>query len=83
MAIEEKVLAAVSKHFAVCPRQELARWWKFEGGDGFVGALMFLTYLVLAVAITSRWASCHLDILLNGIALPANDVKERKEIVVR
>ena len=41
------------------------------------------TYLVLAVAITSRWASCHLNILSKSAALLANDVEERKEIVVR
>lgn len=56
----------VSSYFearAVCPRQTLALWSKFEGGGGFVGALTSPTYLVFAIAITSRWAPCHLNVL--------------------
>ena len=83
MAIEGKRLAAVLRLFAACPRQKLALCSKFESGGGFVGSPLSPTYLVLAVAITSRWASCHLDIVSKGSALPANDVRERKEIVVR
>lgn len=67
-------LAAVLRVFTACLRQNMALWSKFEGGGGFVGALMSLTYLVFAVSITSRWASCHLDIILKGGALLANGV---------
>ena len=48
-----------------------------------MGSLMFTTYLVLAVAITSRGASCHFDTMSTGSALLANDVGEGKEVVVR
>ena len=70
---KEKVSSCLEALYC-CPRQTLALWSKFEGGGGFVGSLMFQTYLVLAVAITSRWASCHLGILSKGTALPANAV---------
>ena len=48
-----------------------------------MGSLEFPAYLILAVAITSRWASCHLKKLSKSTALLANDMEERKEIVVR
>ena len=76
-------LAAVLRIFPACLRQIMALWSKFEGGGGFVGSPMFPTYLVLAVAVTSRWASRHLNMLSKGIALPANDVEEREESVVK
>ena len=67
-------LAAVLRVFTACLRQKMALWSKFEGGGRFVGFLMSPTYLVLAVAITSRGASCHLDTISMGSALLANDV---------
>ena len=78
-----KKLAAVLRVFPARLHQLMTLWTKFEGGGGFVGSPMFPTYLILAVAVTSRWASCHLNIISKGTALPANDVEERTGIVVR
>ena len=83
MAIERRRLAAVLRVFTAGLCQNMALWSEFKGGDGFVGSLMFTTYLVLAVAITSRGASCHFDTMSMGSALLANDVRERKEVGVR
>jgi hypothetical protein len=47
-----------------------------------VGASSRKTYLVLAVAVTSRGATCHFRVLYQGIALLANVVERDKVVVV-